>query len=234
MLDVLEKLLVLQDRDTRRLDLEADLEKLPLEEKRSQAHLDGDLARVAAAKKLLQENAMAVKTLQLDADTRRTTIDRLRQQQFETKKNDEYTALGKEVERYLGQVDELETQELELMEAADELQQQLADAEAALGKTQALVDEELAGYAKRRTALSENLSEVNGELAGLRTAFPDDSMLGLYDRLLKSKAGSAMAQVVGDNCQGCHMKLVKGTLAKLRAQHEVAHCENCNRLLYEV
>lgn len=234
MFEALQKLVVLQDRDTRRLEIEADLDTIPASEKKAKAQLLTDQQAVEALKTKLQENALATKTLQLDAQTRRTSIERLRQQQFETKKNEEFAALGKEVERYTEQVDELETKELELMEAADSLQSELEAAYKGLLQTQARVDEVLKDLVTRRKSLEESKTEVTAELDALRGKFDDSSLLGLYDRLLKSKGGLAMAAVVGDKCQGCHMKLVKSTLSKLRADKEIAQCENCNRLLYEV
>ncbi len=58
-----------------------------------------------------------------------------KKQQFETKKNEEFRALGNEVERYTLDIDNLETQQLELMEVADGLRAKLEDARAALKKS---------------------------------------------------------------------------------------------------
>ncbi|HEY8991486.1 MAG TPA: hypothetical protein VIM46_05890, partial [Luteolibacter sp.] len=149
MLDSIRDLLVLQDRDRRLLNLAKELERLPQEEARAKAKLAGDQAAVAKASEAVKANELAVKKVELDAETRRNTIARLKIQQFETRKNDEYTALGHEVKRYEAEVDVLETRELELMDESDRLRGVLAEAEAALKKTQGFVDEDLAAVAER-------------------------------------------------------------------------------------
>lgn len=233
MLPELEKLLVLHDRDTRRYALQAELAQLPKDEARVQNHLSADQATVAAVKEKLTKNAMEMKSIELDIGTRKTTLERLKTQQFETKKNDEFKALESEITRYNDQVDELETSQLELMEQADDFQSELTAAEEALGKSQKLVNEELANFQKKREACEAEIAELEAERSTLGEEISAPT-LTLYNRLLESKKGQAMAQVKGGACGGCHMKLVPATLSVLRAHKELAQCENCSRILYEV
>ena len=105
MLDEIRGLLILQDRDKRLLNLAKDLAKLPQEEARARAKLAGDEAAVKQAKDALNEVELRVKKIEMDAETRRTTVKRLKVQQFETKKNEEYNALGHEITRYEKEVE---------------------------------------------------------------------------------------------------------------------------------
>jgi predicted nucleic acid-binding Zn-ribbon protein len=231
MLDAIRDLLVLQDRDRRLLSLAKELERLPQEEAKAKAKLAGDQAAVTAAAEAVKTNELAVKKVELDAETRRNTIQRLKIQQFETRKNDEYTALGHEVKRYEAEVDGLETRELELMEESDRLRGVLAEAEAALKKTRGFVDEDLASLAERKKNLQDETAELRAErdrLAGQA----DPSVLPLYERLLKTKAGVAIAPMREGRCGGCHMKLVASTVIKAQAGKEIAQCEDCGRILY--
>src|SRR5947208_16066573 len=68
------------------------------------------------------------KKLELDVGTRAETISRLKTQQYQTRKNDEFQAIGHEIERYENEIRKLEDQELELMIEADQLK---SDIEAA-------------------------------------------------------------------------------------------------------
>ena len=120
MLEEVRALLILQDRDRRLLTIAEDLEKMPRDEARAKTKLADDEAAVKNAHEAVVEGEVALKRLELDAQTRRTTIERLKSQQFETRKNDEYQALGHEITRYEKEVDELETKELEAMEVIDE------------------------------------------------------------------------------------------------------------------
>lgn len=231
MLDEVRALLILQDRDRRLLALDKELEKLPQEEARAKAKLEGDLTAVSKAQEAVREAGLKVKKIELDAETRRTTIKRLKQQQFETRKNDEFTALGHEVVRYEKELDELETRELEAMEEVDVLRARLEEAEASLSKTQTHVDEDLASIATRGANLKAEREEVAAERAKLAEAAPADH-LPLYDRLMRTKAGLAIAPLRDGKCGGCHMKLIASTVINVQMEKEIVRCEDCGRILY--
>lgn len=227
----IQALLVLQDRDRRLRTLAEDLERVPKDEARAKERLAGDEAAVRKAKEDLQANEVEIKKVELDVGTRKTTIARLKTQQFETRKNDEYQALGNEIIRYEKDVDGLETKELELMERADGLRATLASAEQALAKTKGLVDEDLTKLADRRQRVSTEAAEVKTARDRLAADAPE-SLMPLYERLLKTKNGLAVVPVSGGKCTGCHIKLVASTLVKVNSGAEGVQCESCGRLLY--
>ena len=194
MLAEIESLLVLQDRDQRILNLQADLKRIPIDQERAKERLANDLDAVAKAKSTVQENEIAIKNIELDIGTRKDTLTKLKTQQYETKKNEEFTALGKEIERYDQQVDDYETQELELMEKADTLRADQKTAESALSITQSMVDEEISDLGKRLTEYQKQLTEVQEERGTLAEAV-DEDLLSLYERLMKSKGNDAVVSV---------------------------------------
>ena len=129
MRDDVKQLLALQDTDQKIQALESELVRIPQLQEAAKERLAKDTKSLATAKSNFQANEIEIKNVELDIGTRKNTIDRLKNQQFETKKNDEYTKLGQEVIRYEKEVDELETLELELMEKADDLRSKISDAE---------------------------------------------------------------------------------------------------------
>jgi predicted nucleic acid-binding Zn-ribbon protein len=227
----IQALLVLQDRDRRLRGLTEDLDRIPKDEARAKERLAGDEAAVKKAREDVMANEVEIKKVELDVGTRRTTIQRLKTQQFETRKNDEYQALGHEIVRYEKEVDLLETKELELMERADSLRATLAAAEQSLAKTKHRVDEELASLADRKKRIEGEAAELREERARLAAAAPEAQM-PLYERLLKTKNGLAIVPAVAGKCTGCHMKLVASTMVKVNSGVEGTQCESCGRLLY--
>ena len=221
MLAEIQSLLVLQDRDQRILSLEEDMKQIPASKEQAKE-------RLAQA---VQDNEVAIKNLELDIGTRKNTLDRLKVQQYETKKNDEFTALENEISRYNEEVDELETQELELMEKADSLRAELQKAEDALALTQGMVDEEIAQLEQRSEEVKAQHEEVSAERAKL-AADVDEDMLSLYERLMASKGGDAIVSAENSQCHGCHMKVVPSTMIKVQAEKQMTQCENCGRILY--
>jgi len=231
MLDEVRALLILQDRDRRLLALAKDLEKLPQDEARAKNKLAGDEAAVTRAHDAVVDCELRLKRLELDAGTRKNTIVRLKTQQFETRKNEEYQAIGHEITRYEKEVDELETRELELMEEMDGKRAALKSAEAARAHTRTLVEEDLASIVQRRERMETERREVEAERDALAGKLPE-ATLPLYQRLMKSKAGLALAPLQDGKCGGCHMKLIASTVAAVHSEKEITRCEDCGRILY--
>lgn len=231
MQDEVRALLILQDRDRRLLALAKDLAKLPQDEARAKSKLANDEAAVAKAHQALMDCELRVKKIEMDAETRRTTIKRLKLQQFETRKNEEFVALGHEIVRYEKELDAFETKELEAMEEVDGFRSAHKAAEAARTQTRKTVEEDLASISKRHEQTIASEIEVRAERAVLLGNAPE-SLIPLYTRLMKSKDGLAIAPMKDGKCEGCHMKLIASTVMKVQTEKEIAQCEDCGRILY--
>ena len=186
MLPEISKLLQLQDRDLLLKNLQKDLKDVPTLQQRAKLQLSGDQASLDAALLASREIEVKIKNVELDIQTRQTSIKRLNDQQFETRKNDEFQALGHEIKRYQNEVRVHEDKELDLMEELDAAKKVLAAAQAKLAETQKNVDEDLAQLAVRATNLEKRVAETKAERTTLAEPI-DSGVLELYDRLLKSK-----------------------------------------------
>lgn len=231
MQDEVRALLILQDRDRRLTALAKDLAKLPQDEARAKAKLAGDEATFVKAHQALLDCELKVKKIELDAETRRTTIKRLKLQQFETRKNEEFVALGHEITRYEKELDAFETRELEAMEEVDGFRSAMKLAEDARTQTRRLVEEDLATISERHARMKADHADTLLERERLLTTVPE-SILPLYNRLMKTKDGLAVAPLRDGKCEGCHMKLIASTVMKVQAGKEIAQCEDCGRILY--
>lgn len=231
MLEDVRSLLILQDRDRRLLAIAKDLGKIPKDEERARARLASDEAALKAAHEAVVECDIRIKKVDLDAQTRKASVARLKVQQFETRKNEEFTAFSHEITRYEKEVDDLETRELELLEEMDGHRANQKAAEAALAKTKGFIDEDLATIAERKSRLEAEREEVSAARADALAKAPADSV-PLYERLMKTKDGLAITALSDGKCSGCHMKVIPSTVVKVNAAKEIAQCENCGRILY--
>jgi uncharacterized protein len=232
MREDVKELLSLQDTDQTIKSLKADIVRIPQLQEAAKERLANDTAALAAAKLAYQENEVAIKNVELDIGTRRNSIERLKVQQFETKKNEEYTKLGGEVIRYTEQVDELETRELELMELADRHRASIESAKAALAKTQTFVDEEIAELETRLNERKKDLADAE-ELRIGKTGKIDEDLLATYERLFEKRKGDAVMHVTGDkSCTSCHIQVTPATYAAAQSGAEIAHCDNCGAILF--
>ncbi len=233
MLPEVTKLLILQDKDQALVRLRKELKRLPLEEERARLKLAEATAAVAAAKSAMQENEVAIRHQEGLIKTRQETIGRLKFQQFETRKNEEYRALGNEVERYQKEVSGLEDTQLELMENAEGLKQAYADATTALEAGTKLLNAELAQLRERHTNVEAQVKAMEVE----RAAAAEKCEIGAlesYDRIFKHRGDAAVVPLEGPICRGCNMKVSPATVNYAKAEKMLANCSNCARIVYWV
>ena len=178
----------------------------------------------------MRDIELKIKTVQLDAQTRRNTIARLKDQQFATRKNDEFQALGNEAIRYEKEVSTIEDKELDLMEQLEAAKAVVKEAQAKLATTQSHVNEELAALTERGANIVARLEELKKERAEVVAPLSEE-LLEKYTHLMKNR-GNAVVVAENGTCGGCHMKLVTHTLVSLKADQGFTHCEECGRILY--
>ena len=90
----LEQLLVLQDRQQKIKQIQAEIKTLPIQRDHLEAQLAASAASVETLKQKGRHLEMDRKKLELDVGTRAETISRLKTQQYQTRKNDEFQAIG--------------------------------------------------------------------------------------------------------------------------------------------
>ena len=228
----LEKLLVLQEREQKKMRLERELGAWPselkaLESKRAEV-------RAFAEKKKMEAQSAEVerKKLELEAEAHRAKAARYKIQQFETRKNEEFAALGTEIQREEKEVQDIEDRELELMALGEKAKKEAAvEAEAVKVKEADLTakEEELK---RKKTELETRLADLLKEIESVASGV-ESGLLTKYRRIMANKKDTAIVPVVhGTNCGGCHMKLTQGSALAAKGGKAGATCENCGRLIF--
>jgi len=227
----LEQLLILQDRQQKIRHIQAEIKTVPLE----RAHLESQLAATEAGVESLKQKGRQVeverKSLELDVGTRTESILRLKTQQYQTRKNDEFQAIGHEIARYENEIRKLEDQELELMIEADKLKGEIEAADKSARATKESISRQLTDLETKSKALGSQQQELETERAALAAQI-DDDLLDQFERLFNSKGDAAVVAVEHGVCTGCHMKVTTATAARVKAGKEIVSCENCARILY--
>ena len=227
----LEQLLILQDRAQKIRQVEAELKSLPLERKSLDAQVTAASASLEALKDKARHIEVDKKNLELDIGTRNESIARLKTQQYETRKNDEFAAMGREIERYQKEISGLEDQELELMEQSDQLKAQIATEEKQTSAAKASIAKQVADLDGKQTTLGGRLEKLKKERDELASKV-DEDLLDRFDRLFASKGDAAVVALEHDVCTGCHMKITTQTAVRVKGGKEIVSCEQCGRILY--
>jgi hypothetical protein len=229
----LEQLLVLQDRQQKIRQIQNENKTLPLQRKQLEEQLAASAAGLEAIKDKARHVEVDRKKMELDVGTRETTIARLKTQQYETRKNDEFQALGHEITRYEKEIQQIEDQELELMEQADKLKVEVAAEEKKASATKESITRQLADLETKGTTLETRLQELTKERATIAASI-DEDLLSRFDRLFASKGDAAIVALEHEVCTGCHMKVTTQTAVRVKGGKEIVSCEQCGRILYVV
>jgi len=228
----LEQLLVLQDRQQKIKQIQTEVETLPLQRKNLEEQLAASVAGVEALKQKARQVEMNRKKLELDVGTRTETISRLKTQQYQTRKNDEFQAIGHEIERYENEIRKIEDEELELMVETDKFKADLGVEEKKSATVKESVARQTADLEAKSKTLQSRLEELTKERAEIAGKI-DEDLLSRFERLFKSKGDAVVVALEHEVCTGCHMKVTTQTAHRAKAGKEIVSCENCGRILYD-
>jgi uncharacterized protein len=227
----LEQLLVLQNRQQKIKQIQTEIKTMPQQRQNLEAQLAASAAALAALKSKGQHLEMDRKKLELDAGTRRESINRLKTQQYETRKNDEFRAMGNEIERYEKEIQSIEDQELELMDQAEKLKGELAIEEKKAAGTRDSITRQMADLEEKGKTLEGQLNQLTSERTEIAGKVEED-LLSLFERLFASKGDAAVVALEHEVCTGCHMKVTTQTAHRVKNGKEIVSCEQCGRILY--
>src|SRR5256886_8583743 len=185
------KLWILQDRDQKIRQIGLEIKTLPQQRKNLEAQLAATAASLESLKQRARQLEVDRKKLELDVGTRQSSISRLKTQQYETRKNDEFQAMGHEIERYEKEIVQLEDQELELMEQADKLRAEIATAEKTASAGRDSVTRQLTDLDEQTKTLQTQLEEPQKERVQL-THTIDEEVVERSARLFASNSEPAV------------------------------------------
>jgi len=204
---------------------------MPQQRQNLEAQLAANAAALNALKSKGQHLEMDRKKLELDAGTRRESINRLKTQQYETRKNDEFRAMGNEIERYEKEIQQIEDQELELMDQAEKIKGELAAEDKKAAGARESIARQMADLDEKGKALDAQLKQLSAERADLAGKVEED-LLSRFERLFASKGDAAVVALEHEVCTGCHMKVTTQTAHRVKNGKEIVSCEQCGRILY--
>lgn len=231
MSTVIERLLIIQDRDRKIAQLSKESEDIPARVRQVESRLTGHRESLQGAQDEIKKNLAAMKQIEVEVEARKQKIAKFREQQFQIKSNVEYRALEGEIATVQKEIREVEDRELALMEQNESVRQMITDRERDLSKEGARVVEEQATLKKR-------LDEIQAELHDLRVDRDalakdvDGKWLARYERIFKRVGDFALVRVENGACGGCHMKLPPQVVHDAKKNLSLVECSFCSRILY--
>jgi predicted nucleic acid-binding Zn-ribbon protein len=232
MLDVIEKLLVLQDRDRQISQLRAEVASIEPQRGRLHARVSQAQDQLEAGKLKLKQLESERKRLELEVESKKQQIEKYALQQFQTKKNDEYRALATEIETCKAAIRSLEDEQLDFMEQAETVQKGVVISTQTANDARKQVDAQLDDLQEREHALQKQLNDLEAGYQQLESAVSDESVLARYKRLRRQRGERTVVGIEHSVCGGCHMKLPTQIVISCQGGQDLIACPNCGRILY--
>ena len=230
---LIEALLILQDRDSRRLGLEAQLKAIPGEVGRVEQTIAAEKAAYEESKTELRSLESKKKVIETEIGSAETQLGKYRTQQLAVRKNDEYQALGHEIETTQQQIGQLEGTELEVMYSIDDAKKKAAATDAHMKQNFAGHEARIRALREREASLAAELKTAQDDVAGARPQVPAPA-LRVYDQMA-ARGMPVVVRIVDAKCGGCHLKVSSEAESAARGKGtpgELARCDQCARILY--
>ena len=231
MLETIEKLLILQDRDRKIHRVQQELAQIAPERETLRARAATTQTQLDAAKNRVKHIESERKQRDLEVEAKKSQIEKYANQQLQTRKNEEYKALAHEIEMAKEAIFKIEDAEIVLMEQAEAAQKEVIRATLEANEAKKLADTLITELGQREENFKKELAALQSGRAELASAV-DESARNRYDRLLKSKGDNAVVGIDHGVCGGCHMKLQAQLIVSCQAQKDIVTCSSCGRILY--
>ncbi|MDX2185295.1 MAG: C4-type zinc ribbon domain-containing protein [Opitutaceae bacterium] len=226
----LEALLILQDRDTKRLGLVAQLQAVPRDVATVEQKITSEKAAIETAKAEWQGLEAKKKALENEIGSAEQKLAKYKTQQASVRKNDEYQALGHEIDTTQAAIAAFEEQELGIMYQIDEAKKRFAAAEAELKKNISGHEAKLKALREREGNLKAELKGAEDEVAKARAPLPEP-VVRQYDRI-GLRTQPVVTALRGGKCTGCHLKVSSEVESDSRKGEKLATCDQCGRIVW--
>ncbi|MBA2394143.1 MAG: hypothetical protein H0V70_15545 [Ktedonobacteraceae bacterium] len=143
----------------------------------------------------------------------------------------ELQSLQNEVQRLRGQQSQQEEVTLEVLDAAETLQEMAQRKYVTLKQAEDMWEQQAASLITRRDQLELKQQELRRKRKELSEGI-EPEILQRYDALRRTKQGRAVSKVEQNSCQWCRVILTPSELQQVRISQELQMCTNCGRILY--
>jgi uncharacterized protein len=233
--DQLEALLLVQEHDTARDRLRHRRAALP-----ERAELEAQTAKrreleVQAREVGVRRDAVLADERRLDDEARSigAKADEAEKHLYSGSTNSprELQAMQADVDMLRRQRSELEDQELEVMEARETLDGEMAALDADAAVLTADIERLLGLIAVAEGEIDAELAAEDAAWAAQVELIPE-SLLADYQRRRAQNKGAGAARLVGTSCTACHLSIPSTEAEQIRkSDGGVAYCDNCGAIL---
>ena len=231
MLPELERLIQLQEVETRAADARRKIAAAPERIAALDAKLTTARDAVAAAKQAEANNQARRRNIEKDLLAAQQLLSKSKETLMAVKTNHEYHAMQSQIAAGTSEVARIEEQMLVNLMEADEIA-------AERKKTEATLKSEEVSIAKERKAIETEAAEMERVVKSSdeqRAAIVPQisrATLHTFERVLKGRQGLAVAEAADGLCTVCRVRLRPQVYNTIRRNDSIYQCDSCQRILY--
>ena len=143
----------------------------------------------------------------------------------------EFTAVISEIDYATKAIEETSARRQELEEAITQLGEEIAERREARPEEETAQSEVVASWEKRKEELLKRVHELSNEAKTVEAEIQPKNR-ARFLRLLESKGGTSLSEVIDGSCSLCHFALRPHLQQRVRRCEEIIDCEHCHRILY--
>ena len=229
MQEALLQLLHLQEVDLELRDLEKARDQYPAEIDQRQNEIKRVTSTLEGLKDSAEDLAKKHRQLERELEDSKTSLKQHEERFAVVTTNKEYDALQLEIEACKAGISVRETQILEIIETAEDLQEQI---EAEKQGVEEVCQEQQSRIDELQSTLGTLQQEIDGVMARREATSRDigADLLRVYTRRRKS-TGVSVAAVRKGACGACFMQMPAQQKTNVRRNDRINFCENCGSIL---
>jgi len=227
----LETLVWLQSRELDLREIGRQMEELARQRAALEAEIRAAEDRVSAAEADLENSRAEGRHMGMDLETAEEKVSKFKDHILDVKTNEELWALQREIDTAKEVAGALEEKIIEQMLRGDEIEASISVRRSELAEVTGRVERGRAAADSQEAVLVQERTEVEAAIADLRELLPAD-LLHRYDDVKKVRRGVAVAEVIDEICQACHVTVRPQLYVETLDLNEIHGCENCRRIMF--
>jgi predicted nucleic acid-binding Zn-ribbon protein len=231
MLPDLERLIQLQDIESRAAVANKAIAEAPGRIAALDALLQSATAALAAAKQSLTDNQNARRSIDKDLIAAQQRHEKYKEQIMAVKTNEQLHAMQHQMKAVADEVGQHEERVLVNMMEADEINANIKKAEAALKAAQTKVAAERSAIESEAKTHQATVADCAGAREKLIASMDNKGAVETFQRIAKVR-GTAVARAEGERCTVCQVRLRPAVFTEVRKNDSLVQCDSCNRILF--
>jgi len=149
----------------------------------------------------------------------------------QVKTNKEYASLQGEITTLKKQTSTVEDEIIVLLDEVAGMEKEINEEKARLDGKKREIDQEKADLEKTKKESQAKIETLTQERTTILEPL-DKEVRSVYERIVVSRGGNALAKVVGENCMACSMVVRPQIINDAQLGEKIVMCESCSRILY--